>query len=1097
MNAAAQGGMNDTTNPKMATRRRGRAAVWLWLGLIALLGLAVFAVLGLTGRTIDVPDWVVARIETRANAALAGEAHLAVGGAEVIVDKTFVPRVRLRDVTFTTAKGARLAVLPDLRVSFAPQPILRGKLQPISLRLSGARLDLQRRSDGGLDLAFSGVAGAAATALTPAQIVTAVNRIFELPALRRIDRIEAEELEIRLDDKRTGQVWTVSDGRMSMQQTDAALSLTLSFNLAEEGKEPARAEVSLATRKGSTEADLAARVDNVAARDLAAQSPALAWLSALNAPISGGFRTGVDATGAVKELNATLEIGKGAVQPTEGTVPVPFNAAKAYFTYDPARARLDFRELSIDSPDLRMRASAKAWLRDIANGLPGSLVAQIAIADLRADPAGLFADPVVFIGGAIDVKVDLAPFRVHVGQLVLIDGDRSIRAKGKIAAEPGGWIVALDFAIDAISSHRLLALWPVDIVPKTRAWLAENVATGELFDVTAALRLAHDAEPRLALGYEFRDAEVRFLKSLPPIQNGSGYSTIFDNTYTLVVDAGHVDAPQGGRVDVAGSVLTVQDMRIKPAPVRITLRTDSSITGALSLLDQPPFGFLSQAGRPVTIANGRAKVEAQLQVVLASGRKPSDVGFDVTGVLTDVASDQIVPGRDFAAPRMDLRASPAGLEISGPGTLSGVPFRATWRQEFGPDNQGRSRVEGSVELSQNFLDSFNIGLPRGIVSGSGQGRIELDIRRGGPVDYRLTSALGGLGLSIPSIGWSKGTAATGAFEITGKLGQPPVIDGLSLDAPGLKAKGQVTLREGGALDAAKFTDVRLGDWFSGDVTLTGQGKGAPPAVAITKGRADLRSAQFGKGDPRGNVPISVALDRLTVSEGLALTGFRGRFSTAGGFSGQFNGRINGDAPIAGTLVPFEGRSAIRIQSEDAGAVLAASGIFRRGRGGALDLTLRPYGAPGYFEGNATIKNINVVNAPALAELLSAISVVGLLEQLNGSGLVFNTVEGVFRLTPAGVEITKGAAIGAALGVSAAGLYDFSSKRVDLRGTVSPFYILNGIGQIFSRRGEGLFGFNYRLAGPANAPKVSVNPLSILTPGAFRDIFRSAPPKLSQ
>ena len=61
------------------------------------------------------------------------------------------------------------------------------------------------------------------------------------------------------------------------------------------------------------------------------------------------------------------------------------------------------------------------------------------------------------------------------------------------------------------------------------------------------------------------------------------------------------------------------------------------------------------------------------------------------------------------------------------------------------------------------------------------------------------------------------------------------------------------------------------------------------------------------------------------------------------------------------------------------------------------------------------------------------------------------------------------------------------------GVISPVYFLNAIGSIFSRRGEGLFGFNYRIAGSTADPKVSVNPLSILTPGMFREIFRANPP----
>jgi hypothetical protein len=65
--------------------------------------------------------------------------------------------------------------------------------------------------------------------------------------------------------------------------------------------------------------------------------------------------------------------------------------------------------------------------------------------------------------------------------------------------------------------------------------------------------------------------------------------------------------------------------------------------------------------------------------------------------------------------------------------------------------------------------------------------------------------------------------------------------------------------------------------------------------------------------------------------------------------------------------------------------------------------------------------------------------------------------------------------------------------MDMQGVVSPFYVLNGIGSFLTRKGEGLFGMNFTLKGPASAPSVGVNPLSLLTPGMFREIFRRPAP----
>jgi hypothetical protein len=65
----------------------------------------------------------------------------------------------------------------------------------------------------------------------------------------------------------------------------------------------------------------------------------------------------------------------------------------------------------------------------------------------------------------------------------------------------------------------------------------------------------------------------------------------------------------------------------------------------------------------------------------------------------------------------------------------------------------------------------------------------------------------------------------------------------------------------------------------------------------------------------------------------------------------------------------------------------------------------------------------------------------------------------------------------------------------MSGVVSPIYLLNGIGSILTRKGEGLFGFAFGLKGTAAEPDVQVNPLSILTPGMFRELFRAPPPTL--
>ncbi|MBD3763902.1 MAG: hypothetical protein IE927_03980 [Rhodobacterales bacterium] len=475
-----------------------------------------------------------------------------------------------------------------------------------------------------------------------------------------------------------------------------------------------------------------------------------------------------------------------------------------------------------------------------------------------------------------------------------------------------------------------------------------------------------------------------------------------------------------------------------------------------------------------------------------------DIDFRVTGELRDAQSDRLVPGRVIAAPVLTVAADPAQLRLSGAGTLGILPFDAAWTQPLGLAAEAGSRIEGRATLDAAGLADLGVALPAGLVAGAGPATVTIDLPRGAPPRLQLSSDLTGLRLAIRELGWSKPAATPGRLDLTADLGSPPRVDRLAIEAPGLSARGRLTLRPGGGLDRATFDQAVVGRWFQGGVVLTGQGAGRPPGIEITGGRLDLRAMPRTDGPrPRGPAgpPIPVRLDRLEVSDTIALTGLTGRFSRAGGLNGDFTARVNGAAAITGEVVPAPGGSAIRIRSQDAGGVMAAAGIFARARGGVLDLTLTPGDTPGETMGDARVTNLTVRDMPVLAALLNAISVVGLIEQLNAQGLVFAEAQARFRLIPEGVEIRRASAVGASLGVSMEGIYDQARRRIRLQGVISPVYLLNGIGAILTRRGEGLFGFNYRVRGPVDAPEVSVNPLSILTPGMFRELFRGPAPQL--
>jgi hypothetical protein len=356
--------------------------------------------------------------------------------------------------------------------------------------------------------------------------------------------------------------------------------------------------------------------------------------------------------------------------------------------------------------------------------------------------------------------------------------------------------------------------------------------------------------------------------------------------------------------------------------------------------------------------------------------------------------------------------------------------------------------------------------------------------------------LRGIRLSIPQVSWSKSADTDARLEVSATLSPIPRVEAIRLTAPGLEADGSVALTADRQLERFRMERLRVGNWLDASVDLIGRGAGRPPGVVIRGGRLDLRRATFGENADPGNAdtPLTVALDRLQVSDTIAITGMTGQFNTSGGLGGTFRGTVNGSAAsVSGRLVPQGGRSAINLTSADAGRVFAAAGLLKQVRGGAMELSLQPVGSDGTFDGRLRVTDARIQDAPTIAALLNAISIVGLINELNGDGIYFSEVKADFRLSPSQITLREASAVGSSMGISMDGVFVPDSGSLQMQGVISPVYLLNSIGSVLTREGEGLFGFNYSITGTTKDPNVFVNPLTALAPGMFRNLFRRAPP----
>lgn len=1097
--AKASHGVQDSPSQTPGPRRSRAHRIGLWsLATSAGLGLAAaLAIVLAVGQMMTAPQWLRDRIETRLETRLSG-LQVEFGDIGLVINAGWRPRARLRDVTLSDAAGRPLLRLSEAEASLAMRPLLRGQIQPKQIVLSGAFAILRRDTGGGITLALGDTANPLRQAQGLVSLIEGLDEAFALPLLSALTEVELRELNLRYEDAVSGRAWTLDSGSLRLTRDGDDLRMSGDFGLLSGRAYASVIEVNYASTIGEVAAEFGITLRDVPTRDFASQAVALAWLDVLRAPMSGALRGSVTEDGALGPLNVALTIGPGVLQPSDGTTPVPFRTARTYLTFEPGDQTITFDELSVQSDWVGFVAEGETYLGGIDGGRLDDLIGQMRVTEISLNPLGLYDTPVSLTGAQADFRLKLDPFDFRLGQLWIDDRGSRILLDGRLTGAADGWNVALNGEIDALTPERLIELWPEGAVPNTRDWIAQNLSGGTLSDMNIALRRAPGQAPQAYLDFDYAGSQINFMRTMPPITGAAGQASLIGNRFVTTAIRGEVLPEDGGPVDVSGTSFIIPDVTARGAtPAIVRLMGRGSVTSVLSLLNRPPLAILDPAGLPVTLADGRIVFDGTLALPLQERVDIADVDFHVDGLASDVRSDVLVPGHVLDAPQVRVSATDTGVSLSADGRLSGVPVQAVWTQALGTPGAG-SRAEGRIALTADALAALRIGLPPGMVGGAGTARFDLAIGGGQAPRLRVDSDLTGVRLALPELGWAKAADAGGALSVTATLGPDPQVETLSLSAPGLSAEGTIRLSPDGGLGEAAFTTFRVGDWLDAQGSLIGRGPGNAPAIRVTGGMLDLRRAVFaapsGGNAPRGGDALVARLDRLQVTDTIALTGFEGRFALSGGLDGSFAARVNGDAPITGRVVPQAGRSAVRILSDDAGGVARSAAILRQAAGGDFAMTLVPVGAAGTFDGTVTVRDTYVRDAPAMAALLNAISVVGLLTELSGQGILFSEVEARFRLTPDSLRVIEARATGPSLGLTMDGLYDVTSRQLAMQGVISPVYLLNQIGGVLApRRGEGLFGFNYTLSGPADAPSVLVNPLSGLAPGFFREIFRAPDP----
>ena len=1042
----------------------------------------------LRDREVQIPQRFATRILSEINS-ISSTYILEASSVHLSLDDGFLPEIKISNVDLLFPDKEPILSFNSIITKFSLVDLVSGKFRVSSVTLDSANLSIVRKNNGSFNLEFGTENISGADGFNAVGVLKELDEFFISDEMERFQDLNLFGLTAQFEDQRTGKIYTVDGARFRLSRENQDLVMGFDLALLSGGEGVATIEANFKSTIGQMDGDFGFLLNDFSAQDIASLSPEFGWLSVLEAPISGALRGSLDKDGKLKPVNTSLQIGAGLLKPSNDIRSIAFNSARTYFSYAPGSGEINFDEISVDSKDLKATAEGLLIIEDIED-VPETFVAQLNFTDLQTGGFGFLNNGISSNSATTTFRVQLDPFDVEIPQLYIYDQNSavSVHTDGFISVKDNNWVVSLNSHSDAAELENVFYFWPETHKPKVRKWVADHFEDSKLFDISMQTEMENGLAPKLSWSFAFSETSFAPLKGFPFIEQSNGHFISEDYATSVILEEGIIFDETGKVINIAGSSFYIKDSRIKPSPAEILIIVDGALSSISQVLNKPPLKLLDRVQQPVNFGNAQVFGKGRVEVLLKNNLTSNEISYEVNGTAKKFSSSVINPAFNISDGTLDFFADKKGLEIKGNAKVKNLPIQAKLLGSMAK-NEAKF-LEIDFNLTEQAFEMLPVGMPEIKISGSAPAKLYLKFLESNEVKFDLASDLKGVELSYLPIGWAKEMNGDSELKVSGSIGNEFILNNISLSSPELVLVGSAEKKTDENV-VFNFEKLAFGDVFDLKLFIEKDGM-----LEVTGGTLDMQKflkLPLVKNSSKKSTPITIYLDELKLYEEQFITRFTATLGTTG--KGKFSGSLNDLASFDGVLERVEEGYSITANSNNAGSFVRALGAAKAADGGTAQLNIRHLKNSSEMQGKLKIKNIRLRNMPALLELLDAMSIVGLLDQLQGPGLILNEIEADFVNLPDQIKFERASAFGPSIGISLEGYYAKATNDLNMQGVLSPLYVVNAIGSIFTRKGEGLLGFNYRLKGNADRPEVLVNPLSIFTPAIFREIFRRPVPNL--
>ncbi len=1050
-------------------------------------------------------------------------------GSEVSLDEIVLSRDRAEDAAAGAIKlyaqnllvtgpdGQQLFQLPELAFNLRASDLLKGQIRPHFVEISGASISIKRLEDGSFDFGLTSPGTVGDANLVESILI---NRTQKPAAERLFEGAMLKNTSFLFTDEMTGKIWQTTNAMADVWRTDRGYAslLKASFLLGEQ-----ESYLEIASELNDQDREIVINLRAVA-------TPVSEILTLLVGP-EDGEKIQTELTGSLSFVIDYQGNFKGAsvdVSADEGTVvfagqEIAFDHVDLTSDYLVAQRSFDIDLLKYEISGNKGRFSGIVSLGAWSQGeplAPTRISYDLQGRDVLIDLPGVFEQPLPL--SKIDFAGEyMAPERVLCFESIAADffgkmlsGDLDLLLPDEKGQSPG---IRAQASFDGVLAwDEILRGWPLAIADGARGWVATNVISGKVTDLNFEMDMPRGAiqpattigEDSMLLTFSFEDAASYFVPGVTPLTGLSGDATLRGNSFQLTGTGGRV----GGVKQVKGQV----DMpKFYPKGSRgiFKVQIEGNVQDVLSVVDEEPLGYISKGGFSPDDFGGTGVFEFEITRPLLSNVAIDDYEFFGKGTFTDLSLDDAIATLDITNSTGVVEVSWDGLDVKAEGMVEGTPISFEYLREFTKTEDTLTRASGVINASS--ADSLGLSL-RQFLHGDVAYSVEVSERDNAYERIQVTADLSDAEVRLDTIAWVKQKGVPGDATITIV---PPGdtedldfwrLDDVRIDTQDLNLTGSVLLQPNGRFVRASVDKLSIKDRADLAVSITRDVEILRTDITGAYANVDFLmdgltgGEKTGSGNESIKIPgamqITVDLGELELKESVGLKGFEARLGHDGdGFKDVYlSGKFEDGGYVTATMAKtsdFDIGRQLQAQTDNLGAL--AKGIF-----GITSITAGRADYTGTFlkggpvVGTFTADSFVISDAPLIARLLAAGSLTGLADLLGDEGIEFTSVVADVQMDDGIMSIVDARLTGPSLGVSIGGDVDLVLNDFDISGAMAPAYSVNsalgqlpGLGRLLvSREGEGIVAFAYGLNGPFSEPTVTVNTLSLFTPGIFRRIF---------